>query len=801
MSDGVYTASENFNMVDVNGYPIGITWDGAYLRVLDSEDDKVYAYSSTGTYVQSASFDLDPANADASGITWDGAYLRVVDSIDDKVYAYTSDGVYTASKGFNLDGDNVDPRGITWDGAYLRVVDTREDKVYAYEGAPPGPLTNFGLSDDADYEGAFSTTVVSHGAWKCLSSSGGESFTINNAALTLHGFCVQKTSGGGLEVEVHLPESSSYADLTRMADATGSWSFFKVGVLTAAAPRIYDDTATDTGALAFTEEVGGLEPSDRLGFPTMAKAVTDDDCDETDGAGFQCNLVYLAALGSTVDDVGVLLLSLTDENNVEFADTPTVPESLTVSRDSGYTDATVNWVLYDAVTVYEIYRVTAVRVDVADASRIEYGDPVTFGFNGTQAGIDEYQDSTVEAHRTYQYRIRARGADGASWSGWSEYVFSGARPEVDLQAPSNLELDRGASSVVASWTAPAGSFDNFTLQRQELVVVEGSTFFANVVTLGAGAWLSGDSTMYTDIHIIPSLTYEYRVAAVLDDLVGSYSDWFRVAPPNTSLGDAPAGLRMLDDGRRRFDERREFWVGWDEVAGADDYEVQVQTYDPDTGGRRVEKYVVTDNSYFQTSFGRAGVRVRGRQFATSAASICSRSADNRCLTGWTGWLDARFIPTITIEEPPAVDVSAAASTVTLRQDLEEVIDAALEPAGTTVNAGLLIQLGVLVVALVVGALSIALSWRRGMVPLGVGMAAAISILILFVGYRLFETPLAWPIAAQSLVAVAGLFAIVRQTGVFKKLSQNPFGGVQSPDTSGSGPDESGGDVPPVAKSP
>ena len=241
-SDGVYTASENFNMVGVNGYPIGITWDGAYLRVLDSEDDKVYAYSSTGTYVQSASFDLDPANADASGITWDGAYLRVVDSIDDKVYAYTSDGVYTASENFNLDGDNVDPRGITWDGAYLRVVDTREDKVYAYEGIPPGPLTNFGLSDDADYEGAFSTTVVAHGAWKCLSSSVGESFTINNAALTLHGFCVQERSGGGLEVEVHLPPTSSYADLKRMADATGSWSFFLAGVFTSQGPRIYDDT-------------------------------------------------------------------------------------------------------------------------------------------------------------------------------------------------------------------------------------------------------------------------------------------------------------------------------------------------------------------------------------------------------------------------------------------------------------------------------------------------------------------------------------------------------------------------------
>ena len=47
------------------------------------------------------------------------------------------------------------------------------------------------------------------------------------------------------------------------------------------------------------------------------------------------------------------------------------------------------------------------------------------------------------------------------------------------------------------------------------------------------------------------------------------------------------------------------------------------------------------------------------------------------------------------------------------------------------------------------------------------MGAAILILILFAGYRLFGTPLAWPVAAQALVAVAGLYALVRQTGVFR----------------------------------
>ena len=58
-------------------------------------------------------------------------------------------------------------------------------------------------------------------------------------------------------------------------------------------------------------------------------------------------------------------------------------------------------------------------------------------------------------------------------------------------------------------------------------------------------------------------------------------------------------------------------------------------------------------------------------------------------------------------------------------------------------------------------------WRRGMAPLGVGMGATIFILILFTGYRLYGTPLAWPVAALAVVAAAGLYALVRQTGVFR----------------------------------
>ena len=52
-------------------------------------------------------------------------------------------------------------------------------------------------------------------------------------------------------------------------------------------------------------------------------------------------------------------------------------------------------------------------------------------------------------------------------------------------------------------------------------------------------------------------------------------------------------------------------------------------------------------------------------------------------------------------------------------------------------------------------------------PLGVGMAAAIFILILFAGHRVLGTPVAWPVAAQILVAVMGAVALARQFGVLR----------------------------------
>ena len=779
---GTHVSAQDFTLSSDNGTPGGVTWDGAYFYMPDLADDKVYRYTAAGA--TDFNFDLATANDSGYGITWNGIHLRVINTSPSKVFTYTTAGTHVSAQDFTFHSDSDLPFGITHDDTYLRVVNSSPDRVFTYEGVPisTGPLVNYGLSDDVEYAASVSTGVVAYGDWKCVRSATGEALRINNAEVTLHGFCAQPKGSDGMEVELHLSSTAEYADLKRFADVTGHWWFLEVGAPAIADLRIYDDnlvteptapaagaTATPTpeagvpatGTLAFTERLGGLESSDRLGFATMAKAVEDTNCTETDGVGFVCDGAYLETL--TTSDEAVLLFSLMDDNKVEFADAPTIPESLSVSRNADFTTATVTWELYDAVTVYEIQRLTAVQVDVADASRIEYGDPVTFTIEGTQAGIDEYVDSTLEAHRTYQYRMRARGGDITSWSGWTDQVFSGARPDVDLAAPGNLELDRGEDSVVASWSAPTGSFDNYTLQRQE-VIVTGSTIFGNIVTLGGATWLPGDTTTYTDTSIIPSQIYEYRIAAVKDDQVGVYSEWFRIAPPNISLGAEPPNFTMLDADQRVFDERREFWVGWDAVSGADDYQVQVMIFDVANGGRSLEEHIVTDPSYFRTSYGRVGIRVRGRKLDTD---ICSSADDNRCLTKWTKWADVRFTPVETVETPDLADDTTDESIMSLREDTEELFEELLGAAGSTVDGASVIQFVVVSVAVVVAGLSVALSWQRGMAPLGVGMGAAILILVLFTGYRLFGIPLAWPVAAQVLVAVTGVFALVRQTGVLR----------------------------------
>ena len=614
----------------------------------------------------------------------------------------------------------------------------------ALPGAASAQTPTWEEGDSGGGELAITDTVEVVGGWKCARQASGSpvAFDRYNDSYEFYGVCVRlKAAAPQGRFAVHYASAAGLERAPNVGFSSGNF------------------TTTGTGYGSWSDP----EESTQLGFTTTA--IT-RECSSSSACGQAVKTKWAAVSAGDTVTVTVYAPSLSGSGE------PSDPEKFTVSRNPEYSQATVSWELYDPVGLYQIERLEAVIVEAGDNTRIEYGNPKLIEIEGTYEGTDSYVDTTISPGTSYTYRIRARGGQTGTWNDWSAYVLSGQKPALDLDAPSNLQFSRTQdnSETTVSWTAPEGDFDNYTLQRQELVIVEGSTIFANAVTLDGSGWLPGNTTTYTDDSFLPGRTYEYRVAAVKDDLIGDYSDWSRSSPVQTSLGVAPENFRFVSgNGSRLLDRRREFWMRWDEVDGADDYEVDVLVYDVATGGQAIENYIVTDPTYFRTSYGRVEVRVRGRR---SDDTLCGDSdgtveTGEDCYSEWTGWYGVNFTPKATVAAPPLADDTADASIMELRADTEEVIESSLAAAGAPVDAGLVVQFLTLIAATVIGGVSVALGWRLGMAPLGVGMGAAIAILILFTGYRLFGVPLAWPVSIQAALAVAGLFAAVRQTGVFR----------------------------------
>ena len=149
-SDG---AATYFDLDSDNGNPRGIAHSGDRFHVVDSIDDKVYAYTTTGQRVANADFDLDGDNGHPEGIAHVDGKLYVVDIIDDKVYAYTATGIRDAGADFDLDPDNGESQGITHLDGRFYVVDWRDDKVYVYmKTGQRVANADFDLDGDNSYE-------------------------------------------------------------------------------------------------------------------------------------------------------------------------------------------------------------------------------------------------------------------------------------------------------------------------------------------------------------------------------------------------------------------------------------------------------------------------------------------------------------------------------------------------------------------------------------------------------------------------------------------------------------------------
>ena len=133
-SSGQRDAGADFDLDNLNGSARDITYFNNRFYVVDWEDDKVYVYTSSGQRDSGADFDLDNLNGSADAITYFNNRFYVVDEEDRKVYVYTSSGQRDSGADFDLDNFNgaQDGDGIIYFNNRFYVVDWRDDKVYAY---------------------------------------------------------------------------------------------------------------------------------------------------------------------------------------------------------------------------------------------------------------------------------------------------------------------------------------------------------------------------------------------------------------------------------------------------------------------------------------------------------------------------------------------------------------------------------------------------------------------------------------------------------------------------------------------
>ena len=154
MSDRSRDAGKDITLAALNDDASGVWCDGTTVWVGNDEfsasaKDKIFAYKrSDGTHDSAKDMEslYDSTAAAGDNATWpnglwsDGTTMFVVDSEDDKVFAYKlSDESQDSDKNLTLDAANTNAAGLWFDGRVLWVVDGTDDRFYVYDlqGAQP----------------------------------------------------------------------------------------------------------------------------------------------------------------------------------------------------------------------------------------------------------------------------------------------------------------------------------------------------------------------------------------------------------------------------------------------------------------------------------------------------------------------------------------------------------------------------------------------------------------------------------------------------------------------------------------
>jgi len=158
---GTYTGEHWDTAGSGNTDPYGITTNGTYIWVIDSNDGKVYVYDMDGTAI--TSWDMDGTAIGYWGITTNNVYIWITDYIDDEVYKYWMNGTYTGEH-WDTSGETNYARGITTNNVYIWITDAQgtNDEVYKYwmngtytgehwDTAGSGNTAPFGITTDSSY--------------------------------------------------------------------------------------------------------------------------------------------------------------------------------------------------------------------------------------------------------------------------------------------------------------------------------------------------------------------------------------------------------------------------------------------------------------------------------------------------------------------------------------------------------------------------------------------------------------------------------------------------------------------------
>lgn len=466
-SDGAeYDNLRNVEAEEDNANPSGITTyvDGktTYALVADSADNKAYAYRLTAFRldpgpVPSRGFDLAEANANSSGIATyvdgENAYALVVDSVDDKVYAYTlsdTGATYSNPRDFNLNTANSRPAGITTytDGpnTYALVVDAGNGNIYAYQLSGAGGAYDSNRSFDSTTGNDNPTGIASF-------TSGGTSYALVVDSADRKAYAYILSASGGTY------DSSRDVNLT-------STNTLPVGITTyRTGGRVYALVPSSTGNVFayLISDPGSPYASDRDFTPALANThragITTYVGEETVYALLVDNVnhkVFAYAIDQGFPQVGPDPEPVTSQS-FRLADLNDSPTGIATYAESGNTYALV----VDSVDS----KVFAYRVFSSGVAHFGARDFRLSGANSRARGITTYvdQDTTyalvVDSTKVHSYRLPVVGALSSSRDfdlSSRNAAAAGIATYTDVGGTFALVLDVTASKVFAYQLSSSG---------------------------------------------------------------------------------------------------------------------------------------------------------------------------------------------------------------------------------------------------------------------------------------------------------------------------------------------------------